>query len=930
MKPYDEARKIQDDITRLEKLKQDEVMPADLADASIAALQKQLALYQAQLEGDGSIAQGDNAKAVGKGSILIEGGFQGNVYVGEQPEDDEQALRIYRRMVMRMTSNLPLRGIDIGVSDATHSSSALALANVYVDLDTKYEEFGEKDFSKDRKISTTLREKLSVLEAVSRLDKVVILGDPGSGKSTFVNFLAYCLSANALEPSSGWIEHLKGWPEEEFGILPIVVILRDFVREYTRDIPQKAEVTHIWNFIEGRLKAQNLERAAKPLRAALDAGKAILLFDGLDEVPTEKQRIFVRDALYAFISRYDKCRYLITCRVLSYQPPAPGKVDLRLPEFLSFEIAGFDKAKIARFVEAWYIELVRLGTIKADERDVLTTHLDEVVNQTDLARLASNPLLLTVIALVHTHKGRLPDARALLYEETIDILLWRWEQIKMGGSENMPSLRQYLIEAGRTDVDLKRVIWSLAFEANLSLKDGGESDSLADINEHHIVKALSTLKCDDDYPEGDLNWAQRIVDLMKMRAGLLLERQPGIFTFPHRTFQEYLAGAHLAGQNNFAFTATELTSHKTLWREVILYAVGKLVYVSGDLDKPLALVAELCRENVEDNNLAWWRAWLAGDVLQEIGLKRASDTAFGRDLVARVQLRLKELLEKGKLKPRERNNAGLTLSNLGDPRFNPDLWYLPADEMLGFALIPAGKFLMGSDADEAKSMEKPQHELTLPDFWIAKYLVTVAQFHAFAEVTKYPWRYYNNTSTQPIVGVAWYDALEYTKWLDKELHSYAENKIKSGVRNPLYQGLVENKLCVTLPSEAEWEKAARGTNGRVHPWKEQFELDKANTLETNIGEPSVVGCFPKGASEYGLLDMGGNVWEWTRSIYTQYPYKHNERTDQSKEDDRVLRGGSFSAQYHFARCTFRFRSFPSSWDGNIGFRVAISPVFPLA
>ena len=934
-----EIQKIEENIRKLEELKQNGLIPAEVADASVLALQKQLHTYQAELKGNGAIAQGDGATAVAKGGVLIEGSFQGNIYVGEQPENDEQALMIYRRMVLQTTSSLPLRGVDVGASDATQTQNVIGLANVYVDLDTTTQSMrakSEEGLGESKDPSATERENLSVLNAVKSENHLVLLGDPGSGKSTFVNFLAYCLAAHMLEPASGWLKHLQGWKEEESELLPVVVILRDFARAYADNLPQKVEVSHIWSFIEDRLKAQNLESAIKPLRAALEAGKAILLFDGLDEVPTEKQRIFVRDAVRIFIKRYGQCRYLVTCRVLSYQPPAKDKPDLRLNELSSFEIAKFDDEKISRFVAAWYSELARLGTVKTEDREALTAKLGEAVQRSDLRRLSSNPLLLTVMALVHTHKGRLPDARALLYEETIEILLWRWEQIKLGGLNDAPRLRQYLMEAGRTDLDLKRFLREIAYQAHSATKPDEKNDALADIDELHLIKSLSALK------DGDLNWAQKIVDLMKLRAGLLLERQPGVFTFPHRTFQEYLAGAHLASQNNFARCAVELTPQKALWREVILYAVGKLVYVSEDLDKPLALVAELCPEKITDTDLAWGQAWLAGDVLLEIGVKRVNDSAFGRDLLCRVQSRLTSLIEKGKLAPRERNDAGKTLSILGDPRFNPDLWNLPADETLGFTMIPAGKFLMGNnDRDD----EKPQHEVSLPDFWMAKYPVTVAQFRAFTEATKYSferWQY-NNIATHPVVSITWYEALEYTKWLDKELRQYAEQQLISGMKNSLWQGLAENKLHVILPSEAEWEKSARGIDGRIYPWQGKFDPDKANTNETKIGDPSVVGCFPAGASPYGLQDMSGNIWEWTRSIFGQrddkynlisqynYPYDGTDgREDLSKSKDfvRSLRGGSFLDVSGYARCAYRRRGLPDYRRRYYGFRVVVSPVLP--
>lgn len=972
MPSAEEIKKLEDAIRSLEELKAKGLLPAEQADASISALKNQLTIHQAELDGDGAIAQGPGAKAVGKGGILIDGNFQGNIYMGGEIKDNARALEIYRHMIRRSTSNLPLRGVDVGAADPSQGQQSIGLANIYVDLNTttRIREDDLENLRNGKLMSGALQNPatlkvdaitieqdennprreveeiaLPVLGALIANKQAVLLGYPGSGKSTFVNFLAFCLAANTLEPEADWLAHLKGWRKEESDLIPVIITLRDFARMYADDLPEKATVSHLWNFIVSRLKANNLERAAEPILEALETGKAILLFDGLDEVPTRAQRIFVRDAVRAFTGQYNRCRALITCRVLSYQEPEKGKPDLRLNEFPTYEIAEFNENQIDNFVAAWYAELARLGTIKTEDEKALTNRLQTAVRRRDLQELSPNPLLLTVMALVHTHKGKLPDARALLYEETIEILLWRWEQIKLGGQEDAPRMRQYLLEAGRTDVDLKAILWKLAYEAHVSVGGDDDSNKLADIPEHRIINALAALKCDDKNPDGDLNWAKDIVNLMKSRTGLLLEREPGVFTFPHRTFQEYMAGAHLASQTDFAAIATQLTEQKPLWREVILFAIGKLVYVSGEIEKSLGLAAELCPDESEDTDLAWWRVWLAGDVLQEVGVNRVRDRALGKDLLKRVRYRLKDLLEKTRLAPRERANAGNTLSQLGDPHFTPDLWHLPADETLGFVRIPAGVFLMGSDDKDkqAHEREKPQHEVYLPEYWMAKYPVTVAQYRSFVESSGYKTRDEDallGNLNHPVVNVAWYDSLEYSKWLDGELRKVAKEKVGAGEKHPFWQGMAEGKLQVTLPSEAEWEKAARGTDGRIYPWGDEFDPEKANTSPTKIGGTSSVGCFP--AWGHGLYDMSGNVWEWTRSILGKweksdhkilfnYPYINSdgrEDLEALKDFTRVLRGGSFYSLSGLARCAVRLRLSLVSRDRNYGFRVVVSPVLP--
>lgn len=518
-------------------------------------------------------------------------------------------------------------------------------------------------------------------------------------------------------------------------------------------------------------------------------------------------------------------------------------------------------------------------------------------------------------------KGRLPDTRAVLYEETIDILLWRWEQVKISTDDAVYPLRLLLAAANRSDVDLKRVLWQLAFEAHRAGGTVADEDNgkVADIGELSLTKALSQL-----HPDNSWDWARQVVEVMKLRAGLLIEGQIGVYTFPHRTFQEYLAGSFLSTQADFSQYATQLVQQGALWREVVLLAVGRLVYLSGDTAKPLALVAELCPAQSEATDVAWRQAWLAGDVLLEMGRNRVADSTLGRELSQRVSQRLVSLLQEERLSPVERAAAGDTLGRLGDPRFRTDAWYLPADDLLGFVEIPEGPFVMGEGQE--------QHELTLPSYDMARYPVTVAQWQVFIEDSGY--RPEDADSLQglpnhPVVRVMWDEMLKYCGWLTERLRAWEETP------EPLKMLLRAKGWQVTLPSEAEWEKAARGQDGRIYPWGNTFDSNRANVEETGLGTRSAVGCFPDGASPYGIMDLSGNVWEWTRSVRGMdcqeldllYPYRPKDgREDLNASDNslRVWRGGGFFSNQGNARCAFRRRLGPVLAVDR-GFRVVVLP-----
>jgi formylglycine-generating enzyme required for sulfatase activity len=232
--------------------------------------------------------------------------------------------------------------------------------------------------------------------------------------------------------------------------------------------------------------------------------------------------------------------------------------------------------------------------------------------------------------------------------------------------------------------------------------------------------------------------------------------------------------------------------------------------------------------------------------------------------------------------------------------------------------IRAGEFLMGSDPKKDKHAEKdeqPQHSLYLPDYYIAKTPVTNAQYAAFVEATghRLPDHWKNgqpppDKQEHPVVRVNWHDAVDYCRWL-------------SETTGKLYR----------LPTEAEWEKAARGTEGLIYPWGNRWDAKRCNSGEGGIGGTTPVGAYPQGASPYSLLVMAGNVWEWCATKW-QKPYPYDVEEDEwsanyfKGTNVRVLRGGSWYYSRDFARCAFRVRYVPGIRFSSRGCRVACTTI----
>jgi formylglycine-generating enzyme required for sulfatase activity len=368
---------------------------------------------------------------------------------------------------------------------------------------------------------------------------------------------------------------------------------------------------------------------------------------------------------------------------------------------------------------------------------------------------------------------------------------------------------------------------------------------------------------------------------------------------------------------------------------------------------------------MEANDDDWGAALSVGRLLLDLGLDDVQHTADGREIVERTQGWLVGMLQVGALNRRERVEAGSVLARLGDTRFVSEAWCLPDEPLLGLVEIPEGPFVMG-ELDE-------QHEVALPTYYVARYPTTTEQFKVFVEESGYRPRQpdcLEGPSNHPVTWVSWYEAVDYCKWLGEKLSSIAESKLATDSREGEYrrfwEGLRDGKLVVTLPSEAEWEKAARGPGGRRYPWgREKPDLDRAN-YGAHFGEPalgttSTVGCFPRGATPEGVQDMAGNVWEltrtlmgsnlldgadgwvrsfvprwWTRSLRGKpwlgpeygYPYVPGDgREDLAAGEnvDRAARGGSWTVDARRLRCAFRDGLPPTSRHSADGFRVSVSP-----
>jgi formylglycine-generating enzyme required for sulfatase activity len=934
------------------------ILDEDTYRAAVAALEVE-AEIQATVGGSGAVAQvggvaaGADGVAVGRdvGGDVLAPGARKEVHYHEpaspHPDDLRQG---YLNHLFETVSALSLAGIDPKAASDPQAQARLNLGAVYTALLTlTAEECAPMPEAARVALERPERERLSALAQLDRHPRLVLLGDPGSGKSTFVNFVALCLAGEALGREGAGLARLaeplpqddedrrdrdkdpQPQPWSHGPLLPVRVVLRDFAARGLPPAGQPATAKHLWDFVAAELRAAALGDYERHLAQELLKQGGLLLLDGLDEVPeADRRREQIKQAVEDFSGAFPRCRVLVTSRTYAYQQQA-----WRLPGFTEAVLAPFGAGQIRRFVDRWYAHVAQLRGLHADDAQGQAELLKRAIFGSDRLRgLAERPLLLTLMASLHAWRGgSLPEKREELYADTVDLLLDWWERPKIvrdaqgNVTVQQPSLAEWL-QVDRAKV--RGLLDGLAYQAHAAQPD---VLGTADVSEGDLLGGLMRLT---QNPEVRSNPAL-LVGYLSQRAGLLLPRGVGVYTFPHRTFQEYLAACHLTDREYPEKIAELARADPGRWREVALLAGAKAA--RGTASAIWSLVDALCYRGlpvgVEQPECDAWGALLAGQALVESAdLEQVSGRNQAK--VERVVAHLVRVLEEGRLPAVERVAAGNALARLGDPR--PGVTVRPdGSPDIVWCEVSPGPFTMGSVDDRLSLLgkETPQQKVGLPVFRIGRYPVTNVQFAAFVQARGYQerrywteagWRRKERESwtkprefgepfglpNHPVVGVSWYEAVAFCRWLTEHLQRTGE--LGGGEE-------------ITLPAEPEWEKAARGTDGRVYPWGDDPDPDRANYGDTGVGTTSAVGCFPGGASPYGAEDLSGNVWEWCRTKWEEDYENYQNDNDLEGEALRVLRGGSFDDGAWVVRCAYRVGVDPGSRIWFFGFRVIVaSPV----
>jgi len=690
----------------------------------------------------------------------------------------------------------------------------------------------------------------SLREAVEKYPCIVLLGEPGCGKTTAINSLAYDY---ADQPDR----------------LPVLLRLDEFTgRESIEDF-----IIRSWGGspLAGYWGAPEL---AAHLAIYLDAGKLFFLFDAMNEMPLEGYRERCA-ALREFIDRGSAQgnRYLVTCRILDYGGEFSGLQRVEIQPLSDDQIQRFLQNELpAKWHGLW-------GMLCSND------------TQHQLLDIARNPYLLTIMIDVFEEDGELSLKRADLMQRFTQIML-EWSRLKCPPE-------QWL------DIDLQiEALAVIAYEMQVRSGFGTKvkTEQVRAVMPHRL--------------QPDPNWPAKDVlpdHVLNLAASANIVEMPvdrETVRFYHQLLQEYFAARHLLKQEPASLVdlwrgprlETEIPAWTrpennyeplpppptTGWEETTILAAGLAPEDDSKLVKTLLLINPV----------------LAGRCLLQC------HDSIDREAYDAVIVELLAVIADPEVALRVRIAAGNVLGELGDPRLGEVM------------LIPAGDFLMGERND--------QHPLFLPDYRLAKYPLTNAEYRQFIDAggyrdkrwwTEAGWleigqkqvepRFWRDSRfskpNQPAIGLSWYECVAYCHWLSAET-------------GQLYR----------LPTEAEWEKGARGTDGREYPWGNAFDPGRLNgrgpgNLQVFASTP--VGLYPKGISPYGLYDCVGNVWQWCATRWKKtYPYDTGEDEWQADylrgQNLRVLRGGSWYYKKGVTCCTHRFRFQPYGWNDRGGCRLA--------
>jgi formylglycine-generating enzyme required for sulfatase activity len=757
-------------------------------------------------------------------------------------------------------------------------------------------------------------------DAANVQNRMVLTGIPGSGKSTFLKHLALCLAGDVLKDKENVnIETLQLWTLPAY--TPVFIRLADIVRQEFPNADDRADTEDFDLYLQKQLAGWHIEDYWRDLQDQLYDGSAIILLDGLDEVPNavEKwRRDQIMDFVGAIINEYGKCRVIVTSRPYAYDGT------WKLDGFGQTTLIPLHNHRIYELAQALFSQLPNIDD-PAQEAEAFVKALHQQGNEDGFW---NNPLQFTMGATLWVRnadkpiKERIPPTPALLYDKSVELMLEKWSKRDPVIGASVAELLQVSTK------QLRSALERLA----LQMQSDYGSDNKATFKQWLLIEYLDDCVQETPEKEGIIHQSidyNRALDLLEQRAGLIASEETRLYRFQHLSYQEYLAACELTKPAYFPHAITEkIIAQPGRWRNVIPLLIDILKSQGQIRLQALArsLLPTQDTSNLSSDDSLW------EVIAQTANLYKTHDGLWEVSQKQVLATHLVNLIQCGALAPKERAEMGRILSELGDTREGVGIMTitidgkpvkLPQIAWCDITAPPDGKFIMGANDQD----DNPRREVDMKyNFKMAKYFVTYQQFQTFIDSGEFDdpqWWHDFPENYQPQVmrdqnnpylnhprdAVSWYQAVAFSRWLDARCHE---------------AGLIDDSVEIRLPTEQEWEYAARGTDERAYPYVGDFDATKGNTSDTGIGKTSVVGMFSEGRSPFGIMDMSGNLWEWCANNY-----REPEIIDASNTSSKVLRGGSFTYARSGARASYRSTDDPGYDYDAYGCRLVVAPIAPL-
>jgi formylglycine-generating enzyme required for sulfatase activity len=934
-------RELEDAIAALRK-----ALAGPVLEATLAPLLEEQDRYRALLEGSGAVAQGEGAMAAEQRAAIARD-VGGHVVTGDHVSINElppsvlrlfarefgfdpaaseaDALRTYfNNVIFERHSRLSFLFIEPQTGKVYTEAD---VESVFVPLRLTTAEASRRaaQYKHRREVFASLSEDMeealapvALAEILERYDCLMLRGKPGCGKTTLLRHIALSFARGEQQEKLGWSDPVP---------LPLLVPLRNFGAFLQRKNREGAylgpQPRALLEYLEEHLRGADVQFSPGFLPRRLEAGQCFLLLDALDEVSGELDsggdlRAAVARQVSAFIRRYQRQGnpFVLTSRPRAYQDESAMRRALPQPQVC--DVLDLDRVGYRQLIVN--LLTVLSGDVEAGQAEAVDL-VKRVTRNPQLADLAGNPLLCTTLVLVYKYYGRrLPERRVDVLDEVVTLLLGRWEEERryVFSPDELVTLGTTARTAERAIEFRRRALVTLAWRMQQAAQ--------AELSREAAAEVLAQFYCEEERTT-ELEagrWAELFLDIAHERSGLFIAVDENLHSFAHQAFREYFAATQLvnAGEQRLQ---EEVLRHAPepddWWRQVLLLAGAHPRLSNGAAGRLVEILLE--KHDLAHANLA---------------------ARFGQDMTDKLpgpeRKRLQDWLLDAMRDPRrpakERALAGRALALAGDPRRGVGLRDDGLPDIV-WREVPAGPFLLGStdEDDQAWDDEKPQHghEIETP-YGISRYPITSAQYAAFVQAggygerrywteTGWAWREEGNVTgpedygtpfnlpNHPVVGVSWYEAVAFCRWLTEQLR---------------HRGELGPDEAISLPTEPQWEKAARGADGRVYPWGGNPDPERANYGDTRIGTTSAVGCFFDGGSPYDVEDLSGNVWEWCGTKWQGSYERYQPNSPLSGGDPRVLRGGAFGYSTGDVRCAYRRYGSPSGRYRDGGFRVVVSPL----